>query len=726
MIARKRISMTFAAASFPAVGLFSLLLVLAILSPGTVFAQRGGRIERLREQAEKEKADQDKQQDDDRESRLPPRPNAGIQPLAGWLAHLEAIVPQQAAGFSAADVADFRKSTDAVEGWAAEVVKFDDKSRPAEVLQANNALLDAKERCDRLLNQSLELRTGLAAIPAESRNDAISHFLAETSGLIDLSGRLRYLAFDALSVAADEVADAPAMREQLLDELIRRRSNIGAAVSVDLLYDPPADEAEKTPPASVSTKRKVLELIAATGQMDLLNHVARFARNPRTPPGLLLTAAETLRQIGLPQDIRPGQDPQAPPPAITAKELLGLLTAVPPQSWRPNERGRVAALSQWLNGRVKFGLAEDRLRLGSFDVYPGDWLLMRNPSPYNLFTNYSPGLFTHVGVVAMEKGSDGIRRMVLVDLPERGSSMPATNVDAFVDRTLNWVVLRHPDPAAAAKMGAAAATLIGCPTEFDLNFQTDRVTAMKGQPLAGQKIHTYCAGLLLLCAQESGRPVDEFFPIPEAPAGGFTVENLKKIGITFGDHFVSPTGALFSTKLQIAGRREPMYDPQREVEEAIYDYFADGLKTKHLVPTPDLQQTLRLKMAEASKSNPLLAAAMAKAANVSQDLDLVSAAKAAAVVEALDEVATGNSGDFLLARRAIMEGASPPPEATLSAADKAKFSEMRARHAKLADVWDKEQLSPRGLRLELVKYYIDKGQGQIDARFFSGDKTSGN
>jgi len=724
MTARSRFSVTNATASIQAVGWFALLLSLTILSPGSAFAQRSSRIERLREQMEKEKDDQDKQQGDDRESRLPPRPNVGIQPLAGWLVHLEAIVPQQAAGFSTADVADFRKSADAVEGWAAEVVKFDDKSRPVEVFQATSALLDAKDRCDRLLNQALELRTGLAAIPEASRNDAILHFLAETSGLIDLSGRLRYLAFDSLSVAADEVADAPALREQLLDELIRRRSNIGAAVSVDLLYDPPADEAEKTPPASVSTKRKVLELIAATGQMDLLGHVARFARNPRTPPSLLLTAAETLRQIGLPQDIRPGQDPQVPPPAITAKELLGLLSAVP--QWRPNERRRVAELTQWLSGRIKFGLAEDRLRLGRFDVYPGDWLLMRNPSPYNLFTNYSPGLFTHVGVVAMEKGADGIRRMVLVDLPERGSSMPATNVDAFVDRTLNYIVLRHPDPAAAAKMGAAAATLIGCPTEFDLNFQTDRVIAMKGLPLAGQKIHTYCAGLLLLCAQESGRPTDEFFPIPEGPAGGFTVENLKKIGITFGDHFVSPTGALFSPKLQIAGRREPMYDPQREVEEAIYDYFADGLKTKHLVPTPDLQQTLRLKMAEASKSNPLLAAAMAKAANVSQDLDLVSAAKAAAVVEALDDVATGNSGDFLLARRAIMEGAMPPPEATLSASDKAKFSEMRDRHAKLTELWDKEQLSPRGLRLELVKYYIDKGKGQIDGRFFSGDKTSGN
>ena len=31
----------------------------------------------------------------------------------------------------------------------------------------------------------------------------------------------------------------------------------------------------------------------------------------------------------------------------------------------------------------------------------------------------SPGLFTHVGVVAAERGTDGVRRFVIVDLPER-------------------------------------------------------------------------------------------------------------------------------------------------------------------------------------------------------------------------------------------------------------------------------------------------------------------
>ncbi len=430
-----------------------ILLIFGAAIPSAALAQRGTRIERMREQLLKDKEEQEKQADDDRAGRLPPRENPATPALSGWLDRLEALTPKRAAGFSTADIAEFRKAIDATEGWAAELIRFDSTTRPSEVLQAVAGLLDAKSRCDRLLDQTLATRTGMAPLASDSRRAAILNFLTTTSALIDLSGRLRYMAFDALSVAADEVADAPALREQLLDELIRRRSNIGAAVSVDLLYDPAADETEKAVPVSIATKRKVLELIALTGQRDLVGHVARFARNPRTPPSLLLTAAETLRQIGMPQDVRPGQDPKAPPPAITPKELYELLTKTPAQFWQPNERKRLAELTAWLTGRMKSGLAEDRLRMGSFDVQPGDWLLMRNPSPYNLFTDYSPGLFTHVGVATIEKGPDGIRRMVLVDLPERGSSMPATNIDAFVDRTLHYILLRHPDPEAAQDGG---------------------------------------------------------------------------------------------------------------------------------------------------------------------------------------------------------------------------------------------------------------------------------
>ena len=436
-----------------------MLLAVAILSPRQADAQRG----RFGQQRQRALELQQKEQAEQAAHNRPPRANPAAPALSAWIDRLASLLPRSAAGFAGEKVDDFHKATDATERWGAELVRFDNSAQPAEMLQSCDALLDAKDRVDRLLDRALALRAGFAALDGDAHHTAIENFLATTSGLIDLSGRLRYTSFDALSSTADAVATAPAVQDQLLDVLIRRRSSVGAMVAVDLLFDPLPDptDKDKISPASPATKRKVLELIAATGQIDLVRFVAQFARDPKTSPSLLLTAAETLRQIGLPQDLRPGQDPKAPGPAITAKELLGLLGKVPAARWQPDQRSRVAELTAWLTARMHSGLAVDRLRLGRFDVEPGDWLLMRNPSPYNLFTDFSPGLFTHVGVVAAETGPDGIRRLVLVDLPERGTHMPATNVDSFVDRTLHYVFLRHPDPAVARKMGDTAASLIG-------------------------------------------------------------------------------------------------------------------------------------------------------------------------------------------------------------------------------------------------------------------------
>jgi hypothetical protein len=312
--------------------------------------------------------------------------------------------------------------------------------------------------------------------------------------------------------------------------------------------------------------------------------------------------------------------------------------------------------------------------------------------------------------------------MVVVDLPEHGMAMPATNIEAFLDRTLNYVFVRHPDPAMAHKMGEAAATLIGNPTEFDLNFRTDRVAALQGKLAKGQKVHTYCAGFLLVCAQEAGVPRELLFPVTETTAAGHTKENLAKLGLSLGDGFVSPTGALFSPQLQIIGRSEPMYDPMREIEETIYDHFAQGLEEKELHPSSDLFQSLRLKVAEASKNNPLLAKALAASAGVSEQMDLVSAAKAAAVVENLDSIAYGASGEFQIARRAIMDGGRAVEEnVQLTADERAAIQKYRSRHADLAARWDQQMLSPRGLRIELVQYYRDQGCRQLDERFFTAE-----
>jgi len=299
--------------------------------------------------------------------------------------------------------------------------------------------------------------------------------------------------------------------------------------------------------------------------------------------------------------------------------------------------------------------------------------------------------------------------------------MQAVTVDTFVQRTLYYLVLRHPDPAVGRVMGARAREAIGRRTEFDLNFRTQRLQRLRGQPLAEKKIHTYCAGLLLLCAQETGLDRHAFFPLPERPAGGNTVRNLAKLGLTFGSDFVSPTGAIFSPHLEIVGRSDPMYDPRREVQEAVYDCFAARLAGGELVPAPDWAQTFRLKLAEAARSNPLLAQAMADVTGVDRDTDLVAAAKTLTVVETLDRIAQGSSDEFYLARAAIMAG--PEPELLRGGYSEEEIREMRVyrgRHEELLDAWQTARISLRELDARLVAYYVEQGKGRLGARFFCG------
>jgi hypothetical protein len=644
--------------------------------------------------------------------------------LERWLDFADQQLPRTAEGYRTSPPAKFPQSADSIEQWAAHVGRLENVNQPDAILAILDGLMHAKARVDRWLEEALALRADFVAIgPEKARHAAIRSYLAATSQLIDLSGRLRFVLMEATNAAAFRFASQPDQRERLIDLCLQRKSAIGADVMSVALFDPPAGTANRAQPATPETKARLLKLIAVTRQLELVPRVAEFARSLQTTPPLVVAAAETLREVGMPQEERPGPHEEGlPKPPITPHELHELLSKIPDSQLSAEEDSRRDELVAWLHVRMTKGLTEETYRLGSFEVRPGDWLLMRNPSPYNLFTDLSPGLFTHVGVVTLEDGSDGIRRMVLVDLPEQGTQMPATSVEVFLRRSLHYVFLRHDDPLAGRKMGEAAAAVIGNPTEFDLNFRTSRVIELKGKPLAGEKIRTYCAGLLYLCAQETGLPPKEFFPLEEGVAGGKTAENLAKLGMSMGKDFVSPTGALFSPRLQIVGRREPMYDARREVEEAIYDHFALGLEQRTLSVSTDLYQTLRMKLAEASKNNPLLAQAIAQAAGVSTELDLVAAARAAAVVEALDDIAYGNSGEYRMAIPAITYR-GPLEEfvkqQNLGAGELEKLKALRRRHSDLVGRLDRERMTPRQLRQELVKYYIERGKTQIDQRFFA-------
>jgi hypothetical protein len=221
----------------------------------------------------------------------------------------------------------------------------------------------------------------------------------------------------------------------------------------------------------------------------------------------------------------------------------------------------------------------------------------------------------------------------------------------------------------------------------------------------------------LICAQETGRPREEFFPITESAAGGFCADNLKTLGLSIGKDFVSPSGAIFSATLEIAGACEPMYEPTREIKEAVYDHFAVQMRQRRLTPSPNIQQMLREQLAGLAKSNRWLARALAQANRVSADMDLQAAARTAAVVETLDNIADSSVDSFLAARRAIVAGARSLRD--LPAAERAQLERLRRRHTALVPAWDQGELSPLQLRQALVQYYRDRGRRALDERFFS-------
>ena len=644
---------------------------------------------------------------------------AANESLAEATGRFTAVLPADATSYLQFDPALIDRQADVVDRLAAEVGQTQELRKPSDVLAAVGEILEAKRQVDNALSATLELRGNFIPLAAKPEDRAaLRHYLSTVSQLIELSGRLRYLLSDVLNKAYQQLEGDPADLATLAEKLIECRSAIGAYV---FALQMSAAAEEGGPPPTEKLISLTLQLVAENGSVELLPHVARAIRSRRLPPALLLQAIETVLAVGVPQQPRPGQDTALPKQAITPREMLAALTAIDAEEFDDAQLSRRAELTGLLARWGKSGLPGDSYRLGTIDVRPGDWLLMRNPSPYNLFTDLAPGLFTHVGVVAVETGKDGVRRMVLVDLPERGSSIPATNLDVFVQRTLHYVILRHPDPAVAAKMGEVAASIIGNPSEFDLNFRTERVAELRGKPLAGVKIKSYCAGLLLLCSQETTAPREEFFPIAEYQAGGRTAENLATLGITVGDHFVSPTGALFSTSLELAGRREAMYEPGREIEEAVYDYFSQQLIASKLNPSSNWSQALRLKLAQASKVTPLLGQALAKVNDVSPELDLVAAARTAAVVETLDEVAQGASREFVAARDAIRGGSIEERGGGLSRQEMDNIRLYRRRHRELAARWDNNQLTSRQLREALLAHYVKQGRAGIDQKFFTND-----
>ena len=641
--------------------------------------------------------------------------------LEQWLTHAQAVFPRAAADCrDAKRIESVEKCCRQIDLAASRVGVLSPTLRLDDVLARVERLAIAQAHVDRSLDDVLALRKEFAKEkdPVQQRL-MLRNYLRICNLLTDLSGRLRYQTEETIEEAAYRVASDQKARDRLLDLLAKYNNSVGAAVMSLLLFDPPADSANKALPATVPQKQRALQLIAQTGCSDTGPLLARYIREEKRHPDLVLAAADVLRRIGFPQDQRPGDtDPQGQP-AITAAQLWDVLRQLPVKDARTAKLHQ--DLLQWSEQAKSKGLAGDRYRFATMEVQPGDWMLMRNPSPYHLVTDLAPGLFTHVGVVALEQGEDGKRRMVVVDLTTRGTTIRTTNVEALILQYRHYCFLRHPDPKAARTMADVAASIIGNEAVFDLNYRIDNVVALKGQPKRGKTITSYCAGLLLLCGQETPIDRSRLFPVSEQLDGAQITKNLKTLGITFGDQFVSPTGPLFSQEFSMVGRRLPLYDPALEVEDATYEHFAQCLRRQEVVPAGDPYQQARLTVAEAAKNNPALARLLGQLNNVNPGMDLVSAAKAAAMVEFIERAAEGNSRLFNDAFNALTSGTLEElkregvPDNLIE-----RFRKLRQQHADLYQQFQNDKIDLATLRRALVAHYTALGKAEIDKRFKTG------
>lgn len=628
---------------------------------------------------------------------------------------LRAAWPKHAEGFTQPRVHEMRSQCDSLRRTAIEMVESSWRTPPEQLLLDTRSMVIARQGVERLLGHAFEQRLLFHTQDAPKQTRWVQQYLQATTDLIALSGRIHEACSELVRIGTIRLARLPKQRVQLIRLLAESKSNCGAKALSWLLLDPPA--AAKIEPLSSTSKAAILTLIQNTQQVNALAAVTEFLARQESSADLTLQAVQTVLAIGIPQVPSAKQSDDLPEPELLAEDLLFVLDQFSDEQLNPTQRTGREMLRQEIIARQQATSKE--YRVGKLLLKPGDWLLIRNPSPYNLFSTLSPGLFTHIGILTTQLGEDGKPRLVVTEMRERGSKIPATNVEAYLKRTLHYVVLRHRDPKVCQLMATTAAEVIGNPAQFDLTFQIERMNSLKGQPLAGRKIDTYCAGFLWLCAQPTNLPREAFFPLPETPYNEQTVENLHRLGMNVGKELITPTGALFSPQMQLVGRCEALYSPSKQIEQAIFDAFGEAMLEQEVVPNPSWYQALRLDLAQAAEANPLLAQAMASAANVHEETDLISAAKAAAIVESLDEIAFGKSRVFRDTWDAFLAG----PEASLAQRGRtqqqiAVIKNRRLKHARLWEAFQERKITLFDLREQLVNHYLKEGRQEVLQRFF--------
>ncbi|MEK6238621.1 MAG: hypothetical protein N2C14_28210, partial [Planctomycetales bacterium] len=282
------------------------------------------------------------------------------------LERFQKTLPRDAGGFVGF-------STSAAEKAARElrddVAAFSDLSQlksPGEMLRRVERMAEVKTLTDQLLSDVLDLRWKLAALPpGENRNQALRHYLLLANLLADFSGRVNWMFSQSVEQAAIAFAPQPAQREQLIDLLREQRSAIGSGVMSLALLDPPQDSPNKAQPASAAVKVKLLQLAVESASEQSLPVIAEFVLFENSRPALKILAAQAMKRLGMPQEVRPGEKtPRDEIPFVTAASVHEVLTKLDVSGLSAEWKKLHAEVADWCASRKEKGLSEDSYRFG--------------------------------------------------------------------------------------------------------------------------------------------------------------------------------------------------------------------------------------------------------------------------------------------------------------------------------------------------------------------------
>ncbi|MGL4463113.1 MAG: hypothetical protein ACRC1K_13275, partial [Planctomycetia bacterium] len=387
-------------------------------------------------------------------------PSVAPEDLLGACSLLEEELPKSATGFSPGRMARLLAQIDAVESMILRAGR--DSNDVREWSDAVARRMAAKRYVDRSIDVLLSLHGQFAALkPEEVRRDTVRRHRQSIHNLLALSGRMQHDLGERWRMAAARATPRPADRDRMVQLAAGSRSRLAAAIVSWWLIDTPLTAG--VPPAPAAVKQRILSAVAASRRQDVLPVLALYLQTAGPPKDAVeldvrLSALEAAAAIGLPQEPLPrgrrlepadvAPHPRPVPATMLPEDLSTYLSNLPERAaWPADLKARADALDSIFRDRMTNGCDPNVYQIDGGEFQPGDWLLMRGSSPYHLFTDLSPGLYTHIGVVASYTPSDGKRRVVVVEVVEQAATVQAVLVEDVLPTTLHYMVLRHADRA---------------------------------------------------------------------------------------------------------------------------------------------------------------------------------------------------------------------------------------------------------------------------------------